>query len=424
MLIHHTDARFRRGRLSRRSFLRTAAASAAAMTFADRVALAAAELKRQNRSMILLWMNGGPSQFDTFSPAAGDLGGGIKPISTSVPGIQIAERLPNLAKVADDLCVIRSMTNKEGNHQRAQYQMHTGYPPSGSVAHPAFPSLAAEQLVESIEDRTELPSVVSIGRTTGAGFLGVDYEPFVVGDPSKMPANVATSVPENRVRDRLRLLEKLDGEFAKTGAERVVADHQSLYRQSADMVLSKDVSAFDVSKEPEKVRREYGDSDFGRGCLLARRLVETGVSCVEVRLDGWDTHDNADARLATLTGSLDPAYAALLSDLKRRGMLDRTLVVWAGEFGRTPRVNGRGGRDHFPRAFNVALAGCGVRGGRVVGGVSKDANMVEDRPVTVPDLLRTMSHALGIDADREHVSPLGRPMKVVDGGEVVTECFA
>ena len=388
------------------------------MSFADVVAAHAATLRREHKSLILLWMNGGPSQFDTFSPKQGSEGGTTGAISTAVPGIEFSARLPQLAKVADDLCVVRSLTNEEGNHRRAAYQMHTGYAPSGSVKHPSFVSSAAGQLSEFAADG-ELPTFVSIGPTQGAGFLGPALEPFVVTNPGQLPPNVGPSVSKYRLGGRLELLSRLEAVRPAATTE----DHAELYEQATDLVLSRDVETFDTSREPETVRWEYGNTDFGRGCLLARRLVERGVSCVEVRSDGWDTHDNADERLTRLTGTVDPAAAALLGDLKRRGLLESTLVVWMGEFGRTPRINGRGGRDHFPAAFNAALAGCGIRGGQVIGRTDATGSAIVDRPVTAADLLRTVSHALGVDADHEHISPLGRPLKVVDGGEVVSEAF-
>lgn len=412
----------RRG-VSRRSFLQTlstASIASGVLGFRNALSLQAEELRKQGKAMILLWMNGAPSQFDCFDPKTGEASGGTKSIATATPGIRIAEHWPEVAKVTDDLAIIRSMTNKEGNHLRAQYQLHTGYLPTGSVKHPAFGSLVTEQLADK---SLELPGFVSIGRTQGAGFLGVQYEPFVVSEPGNLPNNVGTNVSESRLRRRLGLVSEFDQQFARRGASRPVEEHQKLYAKTADMVLSPDVEAFDLSKEDAKLKAAYGDTKFGRGCLLARRLVERGVTCIEVRSDGWDTHFDAEERIPELTGTVDPAFATLITDLKSRGMLDDTLVVWAGEFGRTPRMNARGGRDHFPVAFSSVMAGCGVRGGQVIGSTTRDGTRIEDRPVSVPDFHRTICHALGADADVEHISPLGRPMKVVDGGEVVEEVF-
>lgn len=245
-------------------------------------------MRKNGRALILLWMAGGPSQFETFDPKPNhENGGGTRVIDTSIPGVQIAEDWPEMARVMDRVSLIRSMTNKEGNHQRASYQMHTGYIPSGSVKHPLFGSAVAQQLDR---DTGELPSVVSIGPTLGAGFLGVDYEPFVVNNPGQMPQNVASPVPDARLTRRVGLLGKLEGEFAARGARASVENHRRLYEKTSSLVKSSDTEAFDITNEPESLRTRYGNSQFGRGCLLARRLVEAGVSYIEVRSNGWDTH--------------------------------------------------------------------------------------------------------------------------------------
>ncbi|WP_437204246.1 DUF1501 domain-containing protein [Planctomicrobium sp. SH664] len=414
-----------RHQISRRRFLRQISVASAAtglLNFRDALSLQASELRRQGKSLILLWMAGGPSQFETFDPKpAHENGGETHAISTAVPGIQIAEGWEKTAQLMNEIAIIRSLTNKEGNHQRATYQMHTGYIPSGSVKHPAFGSLVAQQLADP---EAELPSVVSIGRTQGSGFLGVDYEPFIVDQPGKVPANLGNPQTTARFERRLGLLQRLEGEFAQRGADANVTSHRQLYQKAARLVLSPQTSVFDLEQEPADLRAEYGDTEFGRGCLLARRLVETGTTCVEVRSNGWDTHDDLENRISQLAGEVDPACAALLADLKSRGLLERTVVVWAGEFGRTPKLNARGGRDHYPRVFNCWIAGGGVRGGQVIGKSTADGTAVDDRPVTVADFLKSLSHALGINPLKENISPLGRPMKVVDGGEVIQELFA
>jgi len=389
------------------------------------MSLQAAELRKQGKSMILLWMGGGPSQFETFDPKPNHANGGeTKAISTSVSGIQIAQGWEKTAAVMNDLAIIRSMTNKEGSHPRATYQMHTGYIPSGSVKHP---SLAASIAKEISDPEFDLPAVVSVGQTQGAGFLGVQYEPFMVQDPSRMPQNVATGVPTNRYSRRLGLLDRLEDEFADRGGDVVVKNHRDLYGKTSKMVLSSELKAFDISDEPTSMKEMYGDSNFGRGCLLARRLVEAGTTFVEVSSRGqggnWDTHDNLYERVGNLTSSIDPATAGLITDLKDRGLLENTLVVWMGEFGRTPRINPRGGRDHYPRVFNAAMAGCGIKGGQVIGSSTADGTAVADDPVTANDLFCTICKSLDVDPRHENMSPLGRPMKIVDGGAPVEKLF-
>jgi uncharacterized protein (DUF1501 family) len=415
-----------RGRVNRRSFVRTIAAGSAGLaglSWRDQVLAQAPALKKQRKAVILLWMQGGPSQFETFDPKTkSDVKGEVSAISTAADGIQISEFFPSVAKQLKDISLIRTVTNKEGAHPRATYQLHTGYLPSGAIKHPTFGSLIAKELGP---DDFDLPSFVSVlGPSESQGFLPVKYAPFRVGDPSRMPANVEAVVKGERFERRLRLMNDLDQSYAKTGSESLVENHRGLYESASRLVKSPRLAAFDISKELTKTQDRYGNSAFGKGCLLARRLVETGVTFVEVQLGNWDTHDDNHNRCKNLAGQCDPAFAALVADLKERGRLDSTLVIWMGEFGRTPRINPRGGRDHFPRAFNVALAGCGVKGGRVVGKTTEDGQNVADRPVTVPDLFCTFTHALGVNPAKENQSSIGRPIKIVDGGTHVSELFS
>ena len=422
----------RDGVVGRRGFLRSigwgsaglAAGGILPFSFTDLMALRADELRKRQTACILLWMNGGPSQLETFDPKPGtDHGGETKAIETAVPGVSIAEGWDDLAKVMDDVALIRSMTNTEGNHQRANYHLHTGYVPTSTLKHPHIGCSAAMELGD---DRFDLPHIVSIGGpTTGAGYLGASYEPFVIQNPRRPPNNLAPRVAVDRFNRRLGLLGRLESAgFERAGGADRVRDHRELYTQTANLVLSPRVKAFDLEEESPATRDRYGKSPFGQGCLLARRLVEAGVTFVEVRSNGWDTHVDNNKRVANLAGQVAPGFAALVADLKDRGMLDRTLIVWMGEFGRTPKINGAAGRDHFPRAFNVALAGGGVQGGRVIGETSPDGSEVKDRPVTVPDLMATLCRSLGVEGDHETMTAIGRPMKIVDGGKAVDELFA
>jgi hypothetical protein len=375
---------------------------------------------------ILLWMSGGPSQFETFSPKPGHANGGeTKAIDTSVSGIQIAENLPHLAKAMNDLAVIRSMTSKEGNHQRATYLLHHGYLPMASVKHPTLGANVADQIGQAA---TDLPSFVQIGgrlpNSGGGGFLGIDYDPLILQSATRPPQDTTPSVDADRYARRLRLLESMQGDFAAAGGAQAVADQMKVVKRAADMIHSPKMEAFDLDREPKKLREAYGEGEFAAGCMMARRLVEQGVTFVEVSHRNWDTHQNNFETVRGLCGQVDRPAAQLIADLKQRGMLETTLVVWMGEFGRTPQINPRGGRDHFPRAFNVALAGGGVRGGQVIGRTNDAGTEVAERPVTIPDLFRSIYHTLGIDPNYENVSPIGRPIKLVDGGEVVKELFS
>jgi hypothetical protein len=412
----------RDGAVTRRGFLRCLGAGAAGLGLFDRLTLHADEIRQRRKAVILLWMAGGPSQFETFDPKPGaETQGPTRAIPTTVAGLQVAEHWQKVAGVTKDLTIIRSMTSKEGNHGRATYLLHTGYAPSGGIVHPGIGSVVASEI--GPED-FDLPHFVSIsGPSVGSSFLGVPYAPFVVSDPARPPDNLRTPVAGDRVKRRLELLKELEAPFAQDGGAEQVRDHQALYGQTARMVLSPRVKAFDLDAEPEKVRAGYGRSAFGQGCLMARRLVEAGVTFVEVQSSGWDTHSNELAALKTLIPPVDQGMAALVADLRLRGLLDSTLVIWMGEFGRMPRINLTAGRDHFPAAFNLALAGCGVKGGQVIGATDKLGTEVAERPVTVPDLFCTFCRALGIDPRKENQSNVGRPLKIVEDGHAVREVF-
>lgn len=426
-LRHQVDVSVsKRGEIRRRDFLRgIAAASVAAGTLSwrDMVALQAGELQKRGMSCILLWMSGGPSQFETFSPKPGHANGGeTKAINTSVPGIQIGENFPHVAKMMHEAALIRSMTSKEGSHPRASYLMHTGYLPTANVKYPAFGSIVAQQNPRA---ELDLPAFVRIGANSrdgsGGGLLGIEYDPLVMPVAGKPPTNSAPATPVDRYTRRLNLLDRLEGGNA---AAHEVAEHQKLYQKASRMILSSQMQAFDLDQEPAAMREAYGDSQFGLGCLLARRLVESGVPSIEVTLGGWDTHLDNFPRVKELAGQVDQPLAYLLTDLKQRGLLDSTLVIWMGEFGRTPRINPRAGRDHYPRAFNVLLAGGGIRGGQVIGSTDESGTDVADRPVGPTDLLQTFCKSLQIDPSFENIAPNGRPIKIVDGGVPVAELFA
>jgi hypothetical protein len=410
-----------RGTVTRRRFLGGLACGSLLAGLGGLAAPAAARaMRRQGKSCILLWMAGGPSQFETFDPKPGaPTQGPTKAIATSVPGLRIAEHWPHVARIMKDVALIRSMTSLEGNHGRATYLLHTSYPPSGGITHPGIGSHVAQELGEANFD---LPSFVSIaGRSVSQGFLGVKYAPFVVSNPNQPPDNLPAPVTAARLERRLGLLRELEAPQANAGIGPLVRDHQGLYEQTARMVLSPRTGAFSLDAEPEALRDLYGRSSFGQGCLMARRLIEAGVPFVEVQSSGWDTHGNELPALQKLIPPVDRGTAALLEDLKARGLLERTLVVWMGEFGRTPRVNLTAGRDHYPQAFNLFLAGCGVKGGLVLGATDAKGIEVVERPVHVADLFCTFCQALGIDPRKEKDSDVGRPVKIVETGRTVRE---
>ncbi|HEX3869019.1 MAG TPA: DUF1501 domain-containing protein [Pirellulales bacterium] len=381
---------------------------------------AVSEAKRTGKSCILLWMNGGPSHLDTFDLKPGaSTGGPFKAIGTSAKDVKICEHLPQVAEQAKHLAIVRSMTSKEGNHDRGQYLMHTGYAPSGTLKHPSLGAWVSHELGDPA---FELPNFVSIrGPSVGAGFLGVQHNPFTVQNPKQGVRNLplAKDVDRDRFSRRMEGLAILQSSFQAQTHAVEVANHDAVYGKSVKLMHSPLIKAFNIKDEPESVCRAYGDSDFGRGCLMARRLVETGVPFVEVTLDGWDTHIDNFTKTGLLMRDLDPAMATLVRELDDRKRLDDTLVVWMGEFGRTPKISPVDGRDHYPHAWSAVLAGGGVRGGQAYGSTDAEGAKVVKDPVTVPDFFATIARTLGMDPAHEEMSPVGRPIAISENGKPI-----
>jgi uncharacterized protein (DUF1501 family) len=314
--------------------------------------------------------------------------------------------------------LIRSMTTSEGGHARAKYYMHTGYREGmGGLSYPSLGAIAAAELGDP---EFPLPNFVSVGGKGGygAGFLGARHQPLVVNDPAQGVANLAAPDGLPQFGNRAGLLEDLEAGFARTKSTPVVADHRTTYRRALTLMRSKEAAAFDLSREPAASRAAYGGTKFGDGCLLARRLVEVGIPFVEVFQGGWDTHANNFPKVKELSREVDPALSTLIEDLKSRGLLDTTLIVWMGEFGRHPRITSKNGqsagRQHYPRAWTTALIGGGIKGGQVVGRTDADGAEVVERPVTGLDFLATVCTILGIDYTKQNQTPVGRPIRLVD----------
>jgi hypothetical protein len=443
--------------LSRRQMLRLAAAGAvgfSASGWIEALAADAARDPKRRKSCILLWMTGGPSQTDTFDPKPGHANGGeFKAVETAVPGIFVSEHLPKLAKQMKEIAIIRSMSTKEGDHGRATFNLRTGYQQTGPIRYPTLGSLLSKELGS---DQAELPNFVSIapfrGFNPGAfgpGFLGPQYAPLIVGERAVMdpqggsdarnlsfkvedltpPSGVDTS----RADARLGLLGSLRQDFLATHPGTGPLSHQDAYLRAVRLMRSAAAKAFELEEEPAAVRDAYGRTAFGQGCLLARRLVERGVPFVEVTLSsaegamaaGWDTHQQNFDAVKRLSGVLDPAWAGLMDDLRSRGLLDSTLIVWMGEFGRTPKINPQAGRDHFPAAWTTVMAGGGIKGGQVIGSSGPDGMVAKDHPVSVPDFLATVCKALGVDPMGQNDSGIGRPIRIVDPkAKAITEVLA
>jgi len=411
----------RHGMVSRRRFLHMGSAALAGSGLLGSMSAHAAQLKKQNRSCVLVWLSGGPSQMETWDPKPGTTNGGqTKAIRTAAGGVQIAQYWPKLARQMKNIAVIRTMTNKEGAHARATYHLHTGRRPTGVLKFPNFGSVVAAQLGDPDAD---IPNFVSIGNTISSGFLGVQTAPFVVRRAGQLPDNAALSIAQRRLRQRLAMLAQQDDDFARAGASELATEHQALYKQASRMMLSPKLKAFQLTGESAATKAAYGPSQFGQGMLVARRLVEAGVPFIEVRRGGWDNHRKLYTALPRNAAMVDQGLSQLIADLKQRGRLDRTLIVCIGEFGRTPKLNKTGGRDHWPKNFGLLMAGAGVRGGQAIGKTADDGMSVVDRPLVVEDMFQTMCHAMKIDPETQMVTPIGRPLKIVDGGTVIRDVF-
>jgi Protein of unknown function (DUF1501) len=431
---------------TRRQFLRVGAAACTVSVsgWLGRLAMAAGRDPKRKRSCILLWMNGGPATIDLWDLKPGHANGGpSKEIATKAPGLRISENLPKLAGWGDRLAVIRSMATKEGDHSRAAYLLRTGNLPLGGIDFPTLGSLVAKELHR---DGDDLPPFVSIAtqrilsqNAYGPGFLGPQFAPLLVADGQRSAGNNQGVDQQLRVENldrfndvtpartdrRLALMKNLESDFITAHPGSIAGSHQAAYAGALRLMKTETAQVFDLSKEKAALRDRYGRNLFGQGCLLARRLIERGVPFVEVTLDGWDTHQANFDGVKNLCGTLDPAWSTLMADLQERGLLDSTLIVCMGEFGRTPKINPQKGRDHFPNAWSAVLAGGGIKGGQAIGRTSKDGMQVEDRACSVPDLLASVCQAVGIDCEKQNMSNVGRPIRIVDkAGKPISEVLA
>lgn len=414
--------------LTRRDWLRCAAVGCGSLSgWLAPLAAHAATNPARKKSVILLWMNGGPATIDMWDLKPGHANGGpFRAIDTAAPGLRISEHLPKLARQGKQLSIVRSMTSKEGDHGRATFFVRTGYNPVGAIQFPTLGSVLAHELPRHDLD---LPGFISIAprrflgaiSADGGGFLGPKFAPLVVGEGANGPDGLTvpnlTPLPglsTAAAGDRLKLLDVIEEKYEASRGGPVVDNIQASTAAAVRLMRPAAATAFKLGEESDKTREAYGRSLFGQGCLLARRLVERGVACVEVTLDGWDTHQNNFEQVKGLSSTLDTAFGALLADLGDRGMLDDTLVVCMGEFGRTPKINGGNGRDHWPASWSAVLAGGGLRGGQAIGKTNADGTSIDEKPITVPDLIATISKAVGLDPMKQNMSNVGRPIRLAD----------
>jgi hypothetical protein len=428
---------------SRRDLLRVGVLSAWGLALDDllRLRARAAEEPSASRAKacILVWLAGGPSHIDTFDPkpdASADVRGEFQPIDTALPGIQISEVLPKLAQALNRTTLVRSMTSPEADHDRAAHHLLTGYRPSPALVYPSYGSVVAR--VRGFDGRV-LPPYVAVPDAplfSSSGYLTPAFDPFVVGgDPSQQGFRVRSLTPPDRVTlDRLlrrrQMVKQLDAFSRDVPETPLTASRDQFADQAYDLMTSRAAQdAFNLAAEDEQTRDAYGRTPLGQACLLARRLVEAGVAFVTINDRGmgqlgWDTHQqNFPTIKNQLAPPIDQGVTALIDDLSRRGLLDSTLVVMMGEFGRTPRINGNAGRDHHGRANSVLLAGGGIPGGLVLGKTDRQGDSPIDRPVTPADLAATIYKALGIDPAQRFETPDGQPIRLVDKGEPIAELF-
>jgi len=423
--------------LSRRGFLRLTTSAATGLTvgnLAPQVWAKATPETAKAKRCILLFMGGGASQLESFDPKPGtEIGGPHKVIDTSAKGVKINEHFPHLAKQMHHMSVIRSMDTKEGNHDRAVYLMQTGFKREPNMIHPAFGATVSRQIGLA---GFALPHFVAINHQIGhhlqgplpsGGYHGIKHAPYLIDDINNPVANISTfgGIDQANLDTRLALREMMDGEFdGKTGSTRG-SDNRALYRRMIKMMQSPLSKAFDLNQEKKDVRERYGDTPSGKCLLLARRLVESGVSFVEVLLNGWDTHANNFGRHKELNTAIDKPWATLIADLHERGMLKDTMVIWMSEFGRTPKINAGNGRDHWTAGWSIALAGGGFRDSGFMYGSTDAKGKVKDQPVGVEDFYMTVAQLMGMDPAETYYTSTGRPVTAVEGkGRVVEGILA
>jgi len=389
---------------------------------------------KRAKSLLMIWLQGGPSQLETFDPHPGKrIGGQVKAIETSAKNVQIADTLPLTAEQMKHAVLIRSMVSKEGDHERATYNVKTGWRPDPTLVHPSIGAVICHQTKDNLEIPRHI-SILSSQWFPRGGYLGSEYDAFQIGDPRDPLPNLKSYLPEDRQKKRLEgLTSVVEREFERgriRDLDKAKTLHETSTSRAIRMMESEQIEAFDVSKESSTLVSKFGDTPFGRGCLAAIRLIETGVRCVEVELNGWDSHINNHELQSAGCKTLDAALAATLAELEVRGLLNDTLVFCGGEFGRTPSINPAGGRDHWPTGFSSLLAGCGLRKGIVHGKTSPEPDESTEKrlesvtsPVKVEDLHATMLTALGIDSTVELKTPIGRPLKL-SHGTVLNEILA
>lgn len=373
------------------------------------------------KAVIYLYMAGGMTHIDTWDPKTGPTKGPQDPIKTN-GGFELGGYMTEMAKVADKITVVRSMSSKTGVHEAGTYIMHTGYDPRGTIVHPTLGSWAQHFLGRS---HKTLPSSVVIGAgDANSGFFPPALAPVPISNPDAGLQNSRSTVGEDTFKKRLSLMNEFDSSFRNKFKSDDVKAYTEFYDETMNLLKSDDLNAFNLTQVDSATRELYGNGGFSRGCMLASRLVQHGVRFVEVRLGGWDMHNQIDTAMGRTGSEMDRGFAALIKDLKNKGLLDSTLIVMGSEFGRTPMINENSGRDHYPKVFSTVFAGGGIKGGYVYGASDKDGREVADKQVTVQDFIATIGAAMGLPISEVVMSPSGRPFTVGDKGTAITDIFA
>lgn len=413
--------------MTRRHFVQHLAAASAwtapALMLGNSLQVHAEDLRQRNKSAILLWMSGGPSSIDIWDLKPGAATGGpFRPISTS-GDVQICEHMPQMAEQMHHMAVVRSMSTREADHERGRYYMHTGYVPNPNIEYPSYGAVLSHELQDGRE-LLEIPPFVSVGGgSVGPGFLGMAWSPFTVTSEGRI-RNLQMGIKGDRVSQRMEMLQLIETNFNRQKRGTTSQEHTKILAKTERLMTSPQMSAFKVRQEPQEIQDRYGQNGFGRGCLLARRLVEAGVPFVEVDFGGWDNHAGIFPTLETKLAELDKGMSALVADLEQRSLLADTAIIWMGEFGRTPRINGNAGRDHWARSWSVVVGGAGIQGGVAVGETNQDGTRVETEPYTSQDLMASICKTLDISLETTFTSNNGRPMKIANSGKVISELFS
>jgi hypothetical protein len=429
-------------RTSRRDFLTVGAVAGVGLTLADVLRMESARAEQKNydfieakaKSVIHIYLPGGCAHQETWDPhplAPIEYRGDLKPIPTAIPGVQFSQFLTKTAKIADKITVIRSMTHGEAAHERGTHNMFTGYRPSPALKYPSMGSVVSHEY----GPRQNLPPYVCIpnqpNEFAGTGYLSSSFAPFSLGaDPASSGFKVrdltlAQGVDDSRFARRRTALDAVNAYFHAKEKSDAINAMDTFYERAYNLISSKEArEAFNLNAESEKVRSEYGMNDAGQRMLMAKRLVAAGVRFVNLTYGGWDMHNGIVRSMERQLPTFDQAFAALITDLDRSGILDDTLVMVSSEFGRTPKINNNAGRDHWPKVFSVALAGGGIKRGYIHGSSNSIASEPDESPVGPQDLATTVYHQMGIVADKELMAPGNRPIEIVDGGKVVKELLA